>query len=317
MLPGQSVPAGPLFQNVVQLGSVAGSVTPDLGRGSAFEMTLTADITLENPDRTRVPPGVTGTFQLILKQNATGGFEADFGSAYALQGDVELDVAPNAVSVIDCRILPDGSIQAALGGEVVAVSVEYAGAGSRQAVAGDLSLTGAPTGSYLAGVMGNVLADNLGNTGGIVAGVVGSYNVTTNNATTNPKGGVVGEVGDLAADADGAVVAVLGGDGGVLVANAAFKAMGMNSTPGSGFDFGLDLTSGAHDGYLALPILKAAIRLDQNVVIMVGAGAPVDGTTGDNFAGPGSLYIDITGANHYIQSSLISTPVWKLVTRAA
>lgn len=54
-----------------------------------------------------------------------------------------------------------------------------------------------------------------------------------------------------------------------------------------------------------------------NVVELSGAGAPVDGTTGDNLAGPGSRYTDITGADLYIQTSLITTPVWKLVTRAA
>jgi hypothetical protein len=50
---------------------------------------------------------------------------------------------------------------------------------------------------------------------------------------------------------------------------------------------------------------------------MNGAGAPVDGTTGHNYAGPGSMYIDTTGANAYIQTSLITTPVWKLITRDA
>jgi hypothetical protein len=57
--------------------------------------------------------------------------------------------------------------------------------------------------------------------------------------------------------------------------------------------------------------------MENNVVVMTGAGAPVDGTTGDNFAGPGSLFVDITGANLYIQTGLITSPVWKLVTRAA
>jgi hypothetical protein len=57
--------------------------------------------------------------------------------------------------------------------------------------------------------------------------------------------------------------------------------------------------------------------MEDDVVVMVDAGAPVDGTTGDDFAGPGSMYIDITNANLYIQTSLITTPVWKLVTRAA
>jgi hypothetical protein len=42
-----------------------------------------------------------------------------------------------------------------------------------------------------------------------------------------------------------------------------------------------------------------------------------DGTTGDNFAGPGSLYVDITNAGAlYIQTRLhYDSPSWRLVTR--
>ena len=59
------------------------------------------------------------------------------------------------------------------------------------------------------------------------------------------------------------------------------------------------------------------LRLDNDVKIMSGAGVPVDGTTGDNFAGPGSIYINISAGNAYLQTGLITSPVWKLVTRAA
>jgi hypothetical protein len=65
------------------------------------------------------------------------------------------------------------------------------------------------------------------------------------------------------------------------------------------------------------PYTKANIRMEDDVVVMVDAGAPVNGTTGDNFAGPGSMYIDSTGANLYIQVGLITSPDWKLVTRAS
>lgn len=53
------------------------------------------------------------------------------------------------------------------------------------------------------------------------------------------------------------------------------------------------------------------------VLIMTGAGAPVDGTTGDNVAGIGSLYLDTTAGDIYVQTAVITAPVWKLVTRAA
>lgn len=48
-------------------------------------------------------------------------------------------------------------------------------------------------------------------------------------------------------------------------------------------------------------------------LIMTGAGAPVDGTTGLNIAGPGSLYIDITNGVLYINVDLISDPDWVVV----
>jgi hypothetical protein len=57
--------------------------------------------------------------------------------------------------------------------------------------------------------------------------------------------------------------------------------------------------------------------MEDDVVVMVNTGVPVDGTTGDNFAGPGSMYIDSTAGNLYLQTGLITSPVWKLVTRAA
>lgn len=53
------------------------------------------------------------------------------------------------------------------------------------------------------------------------------------------------------------------------------------------------------------------------VVFLSGAGVPVDGTTGLNVTGKGSLYFDTTNSNLYINSAVSSATVWKLVTRAA
>lgn len=57
-------------------------------------------------------------------------------------------------------------------------------------------------------------------------------------------------------------------------------------------------------------ILSSGLPLANNVTLFSGATAPVDGTTGDNYAGPGSLYIARDTGQHYIQTSLITTPVW-------
>jgi hypothetical protein len=49
---------------------------------------------------------------------------------------------------------------------------------------------------------------------------------------------------------------------------------------------------------------------------IVGAGAPTDGTTGANTAGPGSRYTDVTGAKLYINGGTRASPAWKIVTSA-
>jgi hypothetical protein len=58
---------------------------------------------------------------------------------------------------------------------------------------------------------------------------------------------------------------------------------------------------------------------ENDVVSIVGAGAPTDGTsgTGVNLCGPGSQYTDITNKNVYINGNTKASPTWKLVTRAA
>jgi len=147
---------------------------------------------------------------------------------------------------------------------------------------------------YLAAIMGNILGDALTKTKNYLAGVIGAYSITGVKATTYPAGGVLAQITDGVTEADGAVVAYIDGDGSVTKATAAFKAMSNNSTPGSGFEFGLDLHGPAHDGYLDLAILKADVRMAHEVCIITGVGAPVDGVagTGAGFAEIGSLYIN-------------------------
>jgi len=54
-----------------------------------------------------------------------------------------------------------------------------------------------------------------------------------------------------------------------------------------------------------------------DVVDLVGAGVPTDGTTGAGVAGKGARYTDVTNSNLYINAGTKASPVWKLVTRAA
>lgn len=78
-----------------------------------------------------------------------------------------------------------------------------------------------------------------------------------------------------------------------------------NSTP----NYGLDLGNTSPR--------KGDVKLTNDVCILTGDGVPVDGTTGDDVAGPGSLYVDYTNANHYINTGTKAASVWKLVTRAS
>ena len=169
------------------------------------------------------------------------------------------------------------------------------------------------------GSSGQVFGNNLTSTATYYIGATGRYLITGTNPSTFAKTGVMGVVGNTTTTADSAVMAWMDGDGGLTTARAGY-AIGMTqSTGGSGFEYGMDLQlqDAVGGGGSVQPYKKAELRVSNNVVVMTGAGAPVDGTTGDNFAGPGSLYVDITGANLYVQAGTISAPVWKLVTRAA
>lgn len=49
---------------------------------------------------------------------------------------------------------------------------------------------------------------------------------------------------------------------------------------------------------------------DSDVVLLAGATAPINGTTGDNVADKGSLYIALDTGAMYYQSGAITSPVW-------
>jgi hypothetical protein len=52
-----------------------------------------------------------------------------------------------------------------------------------------------------------------------------------------------------------------------------------------------------------------------DVVKLFGSAAPT-AATGANIAAPGSEYVDVVGANLYLQAGTKAVPSWKLVTRA-
>lgn len=146
-------------------------------------------------------------------------------------------------------------------------------------------------------------------------GTMGRYLMTGTNASTFAKAGVMGVVGDQTTTADAAVMAWMDGDGGTTTARAGFGIGMTQSTGASGFDYGMDLQlqDAVGGGGSVQPYKKAEMRMSNDVVIMTGSAAPVNGTTGDNFAGPGSLYVATSTGVLYINTGTISSPSWVVV----
>lgn len=165
------------------------------------------------------------------------------------------------------------------------------------------------------GVAGQVFGANLASTATYYIGVMGRYLISGTNVSTFAKTGVIGVIGNTTTTADAAVMAWMDGDGGVTTARAGFGIGMTQSTAASGFDYGMDLNlqDAVGGGGSIQPYKKAEIRLSNNVVVMTGSGAPVDGTTGDNFAGPGSMYVNVTAGVLYINTGAITSPTWVVV----
>jgi len=210
---------------------------------------------------------------------------------------------------------------------------EYTGTGSYQLLGVDLNLDAAAGTSeagdtdFLAPIMGNVLGENLTKTNNYIAGLIGALSVLGTRASVLPVAAVLGVLMDASVNGDAIVLAHIdGGDPSTQTnARAAFGVSQFNNHASSGVEYGVDLQYTPSSEVNALlsgtakpfKCTKALTRSPNNVCWLEGDGAPVDGATGDNFAGKGSMYTDYTNANLYIQTGAITSPVWKLVTRAA
>lgn len=165
------------------------------------------------------------------------------------------------------------------------------------------------------GSSNQVFGANLSATATYYIGATGRYLITGTNASTFAKTGVMGVVGDTTTTADAAVMAWMDGDGGVTTARAGFGIGMTQSTGASGFDYGMDLNlqDAVGGGGSVRPYKKAELRVSNNVVVITAAGAPVNGTTGDDYAGVGSLYVDVTAGKLYINTGAIDNPTWVVV----
>jgi len=160
------------------------------------------------------------------------------------------------------------------------------------AIANYVSLTvsdahGGAAPTYAIGVYSKIIAADYAGTDVYMAGVVGLYSITGTNASIYPVGAVFGWIADNTTTADGAFVALLDGDTQIVRAGAAFTVRSLNSTPGSYFDYGLDLYSGTIGAYDAVTFNTAEIRLSSGAYIQTGSADPNGSVT----AVDGSIYL--------------------------
>jgi len=151
-----------------------------------------------------------------------------------------------------------------------------------------------------------------------MAGAVGEFAVIGSYSNNGIMAGVMGIINTNTLSGDAAVMAFMDGDLGVTTCRAAFGVAMSQTTAGSGFEFGMDLkmqdpVADAGGPTSVIAYTKANIRMEDDVCVMVDAGAPVNGTTGDNFAGTGSLYVDSTAGVLYINTGAITNPTWTVV----
>lgn len=313
------------------------------GQSATYDVSgsFTGQVVLEETDApvsywmASVTGAADGTFSGTIKNEHPNGRFYRFRAITLSAGQADCAIENVEDQLIEVRNFSGGLVLAITDSEVVLqngtaiVSAQTRdGSGSYQPVAIDLELAdtaGSDDGTdtdFLAPIMGHVMGADVQGEGNYLAGVLGASSLT-GPASDYPVAPLMGMLMDGAKDHDSIVHAHIDGSdpSAQTDANAAFGVSQANAHASSGVNYGLDLKGPANahiTGGLAFNVKKAEVRFHSgDVVIMVGDGAPVDGTTGDNFAGIGSFYIDYTNGNAYIQTGLITSPVWKLVTRAA
>ena len=209
------------------------------------------------------------------------------------------DIIGICVNGVEVGRFTSSGLQSA--GQVAVSSAAQTGTGSFQSGSFDTNVSGTPghEGGFVAGVMGNVLGAVTGSGNSVFAGTIGNYTLTGANSSTYAKGATIGMVGDGTTSADGAVVAVLGGDlanSGVTTARAAFTVDYENSALASGFTYGLDLAGpGAHNGYPAAFYRTADVRLANGLTVKSVTTAITAGTGCSDTAGSLTVTTHATG----------------------
>src|SRR3989338_5619517 len=180
----------------------------------------------------------------------------------------------------------------------------FSGASSRQTVQADAIFSSFTCG-YGAGVMGNAVSGTIGDGNSIIGGLIGKYNLADSSPSDHPQGAVIGEIGEsvgTTTNPTGAFIAVLGGDLVEVDAGAAYTVRYLNSTAGSQFNYGLDLSGAAIDSYLAVSYATADIRL-QNAETIDNASNGVVAITSPSTTFSGD--ITVTGDDIFMTTNTL------------
>lgn len=188
-------------------------------------------------------------------------YPAISGSDLDLTGDMSVQSVVVAGVILGDTISTTGRITAS---EATTTDVTGIAGYFSETVSGTHGLA-APT--YAIGSYGKCNASMYAGTDVYMAGAVGYYGVTGTNASVYPVAATLGWVGGETTTADGAFVAVLGGDSGITTAGAAYAVRSTNSTPGTHFDYGVDLYSGVILAYNAVVYDVADFRLGKGETI--------------------------------------------------
>lgn len=285
-----------------------------LERNAALEITRAQGVTL--------PTGLSGFAKsaVFLKTDVAAGTQA----MYENTGDTTT-AAWNLIGAINTTDIADGAVTSQKLDLVETGADAYAGSSSYQILAPDLELDAAAGGTdgdpaFLAPVMGNLLGDALTATGNYLAGLIGAISVTGAKATKYPAAGVLGIAMDGVTDIDAIICALIDGSDPSAQTNAraAFGVRMINNHASSGVEYGLDLYDAGDTDIMSsaepFKVTKAIERTPAQICRLEGSGAPVDGTTGDNFAAKGSTYIDTATGLAYLNTGTAADPVWKRIT---
>ena len=310
-------------------------------------ITSVGNITVTNTGVTRISAGtgisVSGSNgNVTISTTASGGTVTGVtiasnnltvtGGTITTSGTISIDL-PSNINISTTGNITGGNIDIPNGRANVTGTANTVGGGATVGVRSILTINSAfgsnsstdPASAQA--VRGRVTGSNLTKTRNYVVGVTGQYLVTGTNASEFINTGLLGVVGDQTTTANAAVVAYLDGDGGLTTAGSAYGVSMKNSTPGSGFDYGLDLQFiDLNVVGTTTPFKQADIRFNNGVelvanvanTISIGANLTVTGTTSTGVLSLNSSedLADAAAANLLVTASYFTTVAAETATLA-